>query len=153
MTMADVKCEQCGHVTSLHTTARMGPATCTAKGCDCFSGPARRDDLVDIIDVQAERILELEKAAEEADARERFNKILDEVESQREQCTQQIKDETGPLYACNGSPLHNGPHTAFVDTMKESVINLPGLITFNDLSFISIDAPVDGVSTLRWMKR
>lgn len=47
--MANIPCGGCGHPWEDHEDIEYGPTTCKVEGCDCCSGPARRDDLVDAI--------------------------------------------------------------------------------------------------------
>ena len=59
MGMANIDCANCGHSMSEHESRDFGPTLCTVEGCDWRSGPAQRDDLVDIILDQKEFLVDL----------------------------------------------------------------------------------------------
>ena len=54
-----IECSNCRHPMSEHKQIDFGPQVCTVDRCDCRTGPAQRDDLVDIILDQKEFLNEL----------------------------------------------------------------------------------------------
>lgn len=54
-----IECSNCRHPMSEHKKIDFGPQVCTVEGCDCRTGPAQRDDLVDIIMDQKEFLEQL----------------------------------------------------------------------------------------------